>query len=52
MKNFNYATPLELLSLIQANTCHDDKGTTAKKLGYGVVISGEENVHNEEEPQG
>jgi hypothetical protein len=28
------------------------KGTTAKKLGYGVVISGEENIHNEEEPQG
>ena len=27
------------------------QGTTAEKLGYGVGISGEENVHNGEEHQ-
>jgi hypothetical protein len=50
MKNFNYASPLELLSLLQANTYHDDRHY-GQKLGYGVGISGDKNIQNDEQQE-
>jgi hypothetical protein len=46
MKNFNYVSPIALRSLTHAETHIMTIGNTVRKSGYGVGISGEENVQN------